>query len=342
MSHERDRAHPTDAFGLPEGLLAAISGALLLVVVFAVETATTPMPPAERWAALTTFTLLAVGATLPGCAALYDALGAVVRRDWRALAVLAALVPVLYAAYALAVRELTPGGLGSALLFAAVPTLAFGLARGSRRPTPFDAVALGYLIASLALGLLPRLMLPQQGGLVPFFQFSTVPLLLLLYAGRGWPGLGFTWHLSGPELRAALLAAIPAILVMALAGLLGNEVAIGRPGAGVLLVGALGAYFFGALPAELLLRGGVQRGLERALADTMGAPLAAWVALGATAALSALVGLALGAGNPYSTLQGGLIGLAAGWAYRRTGKLTASAVTHMLIVWSVSILAGGV
>jgi membrane protease YdiL (CAAX protease family) len=336
LSRERDRSHPTDAFGLPEGLLAAIVCALLLIVVFAVVSAATPMPPAEYWGALTTFALLALGATLPGCAALYDALGRAVRRDWRALAALAALVPALYAAYALAVRELSPAGLGAAVAFAAVPALAFGAARSSRAPTVLDFVALGYLAVSLAFGLLPGLTLPQQGGLVPFFQLALMPLLLLLLAWRGWTGLGFTWHLGGRELRDAALAALPAILITVAAGFLTGALGFPPVGGGRLVTLAVSAYFFTALPAELLLRGGVQNGVERALRGPMGAT-ATWVALAAATALSALVAFARG-GIP-GLLMGAVTGLAAGWAYQRTGKVTASAVTHFLILWVVAILA---
>jgi membrane protease YdiL (CAAX protease family) len=343
MSRERDRSHPTDAFGLPEGLLAALVCALLLVGVFAIASSATPMPPAERWAALTTFTLLALGATLPGCAALYDALGRAVRRDWRALVALAALVPALYLAYALAVRELSAAGLGAAVLFAAVPALAFAAARGSRTPTPLDAVALGYLLVSLALGLLPRLTLPQQGGQVSFFQLAAVPLLLLLYAWRGWPGLGFTWHLSWRELRDALLTALAALAPLLLIGLAmgfaeAPQSAAAPPNP---LVAAVGAYFFAALPAELLLRGGAQNGLERALRGPMGST-ASWVALAVAAALSGLAGYAQAGGDLRGLVVGALLGLAAGWVYRRTGKVTASTVTHTLVVWALTMMAAGV
>jgi hypothetical protein len=343
MSRERDRSHPTDAFGLPEGLLAALVCALLLVGVFAIASAATPMPPAERWAALTTFTLLALGATLPGCAALYDALGRAVRRDWRALAALAALVPALYLAYALAVRELSVTGLGAAYLFAGGPALALGGGGARRAPRLLDAVAIGYLLVSLALGLLPGLSLPQQGGLVSFFQLAVVPLLLLLYAWRGWPGLGFTWHLSWRELRDAMLAALAALALLLLIGLAmgfaeAPQSAVAPPNP---LVAAVGAYFFTAIPAELLLRGGAQNGLERALRGPMGST-AAWVALAVAATLSGLVGYAQGGGDLRGLVVGALLGLAAGWTYRRTGKVTASAVTYTLVVWALTMMAAGV
>lgn len=336
MSREREHRYPTDAFGLPEGLLAAIVGWLLLVGSFALDSAATPMPPAERWAALTAVALLAAGATLPGCAAIYDALGRAVRRDWRAGGALLALVPALYAAYALSVRELRAFDLAAACLFAAVPALAFWRAERDRQPTIFDALALAYLAASLWLGLLPRLTLPQQGGLVGFLQLASVPLLLLLFALRGWPGVGFTWHMSARELRDALLAGLAALLVALGAALAGGQLgpAARAPSAVDVVLAAVGAYFFTALPAELLLRGGIQNGLARALAPTMGAT-GAWVALAAAAALWAALGMLVG-GWP-GLVSGAAIGAAGGWAYMRSGKVTAAAVSHMLVALSLAL-----
>lgn len=326
MSSERDRSHPTDAFGLPEGLLAAIVAALLLVGTFAIASGATPMPPSEYWAALTTFSILAVGMTLPGCAALYDALGQTVRRDWRALAALASLLPALYLAYAFAVRELSGDDLNVAIAFTAIPALAFGGTQGSRQPHILDAVAIGYLLISLSFaGLLPPLTLPQQGGLVGFFQLAVVPLLLLLYAGRGWPGLGYTWHLSGRELLEALVAGIVgAGAIATLARLLGD----GGLGPGTnLFVRVVSLYFFVALPAELLLRGGAQNGLARALRGRMGGRGGIVTAIAGATALTALGCYVLGAGRPASALDGIVLGLVAGWTYLQTGKVTASAVT---------------
>jgi hypothetical protein len=338
LSRERDRSHPTDAFGLPEGLLAAIVAAVLLIGAFAVISAATPMPPAEYWAALTTFSLLALGTTLPGCAALYDALGRAVRRDWRAMAVLAALVPALYLAYAGAVRELSWQGAVAAALFAGVPALAFGLAGQRREPTPLEFVALAYLLVSLAFGLLPALTLPQQGPLAPFFPLAVVPLLLLLFAWRGWPGLGYSWHLGPRELRDALIAALAATAALAAVELLAAGPALGEFG-GNALTRAVAIYFFLALPVELLLRGGVQNGLERLLRERAGGA-APWLALAVAALLSALAFLPTWGADLDGLLSSCILGLAAGWAYMRSGKVTLSAVAVALPVWIISLLFG--
>ncbi|MFV9503620.1 MAG: CPBP family intramembrane glutamic endopeptidase [Oscillochloridaceae bacterium umkhey_bin13] len=336
MNRGRDRNYPTDAFGLPEGLLAAIVGALLLVGAFVLTSAATAMPATERWAALTTISLLAVAVTLPGCAAIYDALGRAVRQDWRAAVTLLALVPALYNAYALAVNEFRLNDALAALFFAGVPAMAFWRAGRSRQPTIFDALALSYLAVSLWIGLLPNLTLPEQGGLVGFLPLASVPLLLLLFAWRGWPGVGYSWHLRGPDLRDALLAALAALAVLVLVTLLTNNRSVGlTPTAGSLISSAITTYFFVAIPTELLLRGGIQNGLARALTPGMG-QMGNVFALITTATLWA--GLGMLSGGWLGLLKGAMIGLAGGWVYLRSGKTTAAAVTHGLIVWVLSQL----
>lgn len=339
MSRGRDRNYPTDAFGLPEGLLAAIIGAVLLVGAFALTSAATPMPPSERWAALTTMVLLAAALTLPGCAALYDGLGRTLRRDWRATVTLLALVPALYSAYAQAVREFVVADALAAIFFAGVPALAFWRAGRSRQPTIFDALALSYLTVSLWLGLLPGLTLPQQGGLVRFLTLASAPMLLVLFAWRGWTGVGYSWHLRGSDLRDATLAALAGMAILVPVALLSNSAGgMGLITAGQLLMDAILTYFLVAIPTELLLRGGVQNGLARALSPGMGAS-GAFFALGTTAIMWA--GLGMLSGGWLGLLNGAVVGLAGGWVYLRTGKTTAAAVTHALIVWALAALALG-
>jgi membrane protease YdiL (CAAX protease family) len=335
-----DEPHPTDRLGLPEGLLAAVVCAGLLIGSFAVTTAYTIMPSGERWAALTTFGLLAVAYTLPGSAALYDALGRTVRRDRRAFGALAALLPALYLAYSATVGQFQLVDLIAAALFAAVPAASMLHAAGSRSPTSIDAVGLGYLWLSLQLDLLPSIGLPEQGALVGFFQMAAPPLLLLLLAARGWPGLGFTWFLSAAELRIALVAG--GALAAAIGGLAWSLGLIGAggtiPGGGALIGAALAAYFFTALPAEMLLRGVAQSGVARALA-ARGVARANMIGLVAAAALAGLGELIRPGGRWQAALVAAIGALGYGWVYLRTGKVTASAVPHMFVALLLAAFA---
>lgn len=334
-----DWRYPTDAFGLPEGLLAALVGAALLVGMFAVASYPIPMSAAARSGSLTTFTLLALAVTLPGCAALYDGLGRVVRHDLRAFAALLALLPVLYLAYAQTVRALDLGGVLAALAITVVPAATMVRVRAQRQPTPLDAIGLGYLAVALWLGLLPSLTLPEHMGLVGFFELASIPLLLLLFAVRGWPGVGYSWHLSRSELRTALLSGVVALLVVGGAGWASGALSLitPLPTAGTLLLGAVAAYFFVALPAELLLRGGIQQGLARAMEGGSLDAASPWLALISAAMAWAALGMLRG--GWFGALVGAALGLAGGWTYMRTGKVTAAAVSHFVVVWMLESLA---
>ncbi|NTW04285.1 MAG: hypothetical protein HGA19_23980 [Oscillochloris sp.] len=340
MPSERDEPHPTDPFGMPEGLLAAIVCAGLLISSFVLTTAYTIMPPGERWGGLTTFSLLTVAYTLPGSAAIYDALGRTVRRDWRALAALAALVPALYLAYSVAVDQFQIFSLISAILFVTLPAVALVYAASSRTPTTIDAVGLGYLWLSLQLKLLPGLGLPEQGPLVGFFQLAAPPLLLLLLAARGWPGLGFTWFLSAQDLRMALLASSILLPIMGglswALGIINIPTAI--PNGGALIGAALAAYFFTTLPTELLLRGVAQNGIARVL-STHDMPHASIIGLAAGAILAFTCTLISTAGSWQLGLITGIASLGYGWIYQHTGKVTASAVPHMFVALMLVLLA---
>jgi hypothetical protein len=322
------------------GLAAAIVCGLLLIGAFVFQTATLSMPPSERWAAWTTFTLLALAYTLQGSPGLYDALGRAIRADRRALASLAALLPVLYLAYSLAVREFSWRGLSEALIFAALPALGLSRSAGLRLPTLVDAIVLIYVGLSLELGLLPGLTLPQQDGLVGFFAFGVVPFLLLLLAARGWPGLGFNWYLSSKDLRKTLAATVVGLIVLA-------PIAVGlgvldrswqNPGAVRLFLAVLNTYFFVALPSEILLRGVLQNGVNRTL-QARRVDAAPWLALGLAVLVSVLVGLNADPGGWRSALLAGPAAVASGWVYWRTGKVTASAVPHTLVVWLISVMS---
>jgi hypothetical protein len=144
-----------DRFGLPEGFIAALTGALLSLGAFVGFTA-----------ALTTCAILALAVTLPGCSAIADAIGRTIRRDWRAYASILAATPILCAAYATAVRALTVIALINAILIVLVPAVVLWRSRSARRLTLLDGVGLAYLWLVSASSLWPPLTLPVIGGRV--------------------------------------------------------------------------------------------------------------------------------------------------------------------------------
>ncbi|GEM_PF-1186824 len=351
-----DNQSPPERFDTFAGLPAALLFAVLLIGDFALAAFTTTMPSGERWAALTTFTLLALAYLLQGLAGLYDALGRIVRRDTRALAALVALLPALYISYSSAVDEFVWRGLATAVIFVALPTVALLRVRGVRDPTPLDFVAILYLWVSIDLGLVPEVPLPQQGGQVGFFFLGTVPLVLLLLAARGWSGLGFTWFLTWRDLLPALLASGVLLLVLIplvpALGLL--QPAMRSLPATTLLSQAITLYFLVALPQEIIFRGVIQNGIKRAAEAALRHDTGGLITrmlrpvLRHPRTLSLLLAaLIFGAFSlndaptpEHAFLPAALTGLGYGWVYQRTGKVTASAVTHLLVIWVCRIFFG--
>lgn len=320
--HER-----SGGIGRIEGLRVALVGVLLLVGAFSGFTAATPLAPAERWAALTTITILAFAVTLLGCGAIADAVGRSVRRDWRAFAALLSVIPVLASAYAAAVGRFTRDDLLSAALLVAVPALALWFSRTARQPTALDGVGLGYLWLVSTLNLWPALPLPVVGARVAFFTLALIPLVVVLLAARGWPGLGFTWNLSGADLWAIPLGALIG-LALALPGRFVEPIAFAAGGALPTFGRAIEAYFFVALPIALLDRGIVQQGVTRMLAGSGWAPV---IGIG-VGALAGGVRVAVQAPGNWAAAGGAaLAAIGYGWVYWRTGKVTAAAVSQVLV-----------
>lgn len=319
---------------LPEGLPAALVGAALLIASFVGFTLSAPLSSVERWAALTTFAVLALAVTLLGSAPLADVLGRTIRRDWRAYATLLAFIPVLYLACAGAVRLLTFGGLLRALVLTVLPALALWRAREARGLTLLDAVGLGYLWLVGAFNLWPDLALPVAGERVGFFTLAAMPLLIVLLAARGWPGLGYTWHLSGADLRSSLLGSLIGLALVAPARLAAGAGAFGGTGVLPLIGAAIEAYFFVALPITLFDRGVVQQGVTRALAAWP--RLAPVVGIGVGAVLTGVRALSADPGAWALAAMAGAAAVGYGWVYWRTGKVTAAAVSQMLVVWAAT------
>ena len=102
----------------------------------------------------------------------------------------------------------------------------------------------------------------------------------------------------------------------------------------------IGGYLFTALPEELLFRGVIQNLLERRFPQWPG------LTIGLAAVVFGLAHLdnptpGYPVPNMTYVAMATLAGLAYGWTWRRTGKITASAVTHALVNFMWGILLAG-
>ena len=183
------------------------------------------------------------------------------------------------------------------------------------------------LVAATALWLpiefdvLPALRLPPPDG------FRAVPLvgltngLFLFLVACPLAQIGYAFLLRGRDLRTAVLAA----LVFAVAAVpigLGTGFLEWHPRADLATIAAapFAIYLATAVPEEFLFRGLIQNALQR-LIGRAGLPIAAII-----------FGFAHLPDLRY-VLLATLAGLAYGWVYARTRRITASAVTHAAVNW---------
>jgi uncharacterized protein len=202
-----------------------------------------------------------------------------------------------------------------------VPALIAG-PRITAEPSPLQVLAAALCLwLPIEFHLLPRVALPPAGGLpVAEFAALTTGLYLFLVA-RPVDRIGYTFLLARRDVALALAATA----VFSLAGIpigLGSHFLAWHPRVNVASTAVVpfAIYLATAVPEEFLFRGLIQNSLERLL-GRVGLPLAAIV-----------FGLAHLPDRRYVVLAA-LAGLAYGWVYQRTRRITASAITHALVDW---------
>lgn len=271
-------------------------------------------------------------------------------------------VGLLLLPYLLAVNlRPTPGDLLRFAIYLALPTLCLRLRPRQAKPfDPFQILAILAIWVPVELDLfllIPDLIVPgvdlsgQLAGFyllpqieatlapgleLPIHTLTAVSLALFLFLVRHpLKEIGFTLRLGRRELRYVLVG----LLAFAVVGI---PVGLGMgflrynpivPGPLEIIVGVLGGYLLVALPEELLFRGIIQNLLTRRLGnERMGLPIAS-IIFGLAHLNNATAGFAVP--NWAYVLMAALAGLAYGWVWNRTRKVTASAITHTLVnlIW---------
>jgi hypothetical protein len=194
--------------------------------------------------------------------------------------------------------------------------------RQGRSPGPSRVlIAATALWLPIELDLLPALRLPPPNGFRAAALVGLTNGLFLFLVASPVTRIGYTFLLRPGDLRTALLAAL------AFAGA-GVPIGLGtgflewhpRAGAAAIAAAPVAIYLATAVPEEFLFRGLIQNGLERRIGRA-GLPVAAIV-----------FGLAHLPDLRYALLAA-LAGLAYGWVYARTRRITASALTHATVNW---------
>ncbi|HEU4641464.1 MAG TPA: CPBP family intramembrane glutamic endopeptidase [Gemmatimonadaceae bacterium] len=183
-----------------------------------------------------------------------------------------------------------------------------------------ELAAVALLWLPIELHLLPPLPLPGRGGLDIARFAGLVTALHLFLAARPLQGVGYVHLVRRRELALAVAAFLLFAVVALPIGLATGFLRWGPSGAPVrVLLTPIIIYLATGIPEELLFRGLIQNLLGRWLGARAALPIA-----------SVVFGLAH-LPDPRYVLLATLAGLAYGWVYQRTGKITAAAVTHALV-----------
>jgi membrane protease YdiL (CAAX protease family) len=173
----------------------------------------------------------------------------------------------------------------------------------------------------IEFSVLPPLRLPPSEGLraAPFAALAAGLYLFLVACPLD--RIGFTFRLSRRDLRlAAIATAVFAIVGVPIGLATGFLQWNPRLDAVRLVVAPIAIYVVTGVPEEFLFRGLIQNVLERAIGRA------------ALPVASIVFGLAHLPDLRY-VLLATLAGVAYGWVYQKTRRITASAVTHALVDW---------
>jgi membrane protease YdiL (CAAX protease family) len=177
--------------------------------------------------------------------------------------------------------------------------------------------------------LLPPLRLPPPDGLraAPFAALAAGLYLFLVACPLD--RIGYSFQLSRREWQVALTATAAFAIVGVPIGLATGFLEWNpRPDAIRLAVAPIAIYLATGVPEEFLFRGLIQNSLERSVGRAA-LPIA-----------SIIFGLAH-LPDPRYVLLATLAGVAYGWVYLVTRRITASAVTHALVDWIWVLLFRG-
>ena len=256
-----------------------------------------------------------------------------------------------YAGYAWSQGVAPDYGLSAALaLYGVVPVLLVCSMRASRTGEPLAEPAPWRVILTLAAIWLPaefdlvgRAPLPAgiPGGLDAGRVGILTLALVLFLAASPTPRIGYTFRLGRGDLSAAALGLVAFAVVAIPVGLAIRFIHWGVVPFDPLRWGviAFGTYFLIALPEELLFRGLLQNLLERRRPAT-------WPPLAPLVVASVVFGFAHIDNPPAPNLRyvllATLAGLAYGWVWTRTGKVTASALIHAAVdvIWMLAFRGG--
>lgn len=226
---------------------------------------------------------------------------------------------------------LTPARVAGFAVYLLIPALLVAIP-----DTPIGRAPIHELAAAFVLGLpikfhlLPPLPLGAGHGYDAGKLVALVAGMYLFLVARPLDGVGYTYALRRRDVVPALVA-FSCFAIIAIPYGLASRFLAWNPqlGAANVIATPVVIYLVTAVPEEFLFRGLIQNLLDRWLGSRT-----------ALAIASVIFGLSH-LPDPRYALLATLAGVAYGWVYLRTGRITASAVTHALVdaVWVIVLRA---
>jgi membrane protease YdiL (CAAX protease family) len=235
-------------------------------------------------------------------------------------------------------------GVGLMLAYILVPAVASAYRpAGATALHPLDILAILAIWFPIEFGWLPDVEAQLAAGVnIPVPLLTGVVLSFVCFlAIRPLSDVGYTFRLNRkdwPRMGSALgLYMVVGIPLGIITRFLIVQMAPFEPGQWV-MAWVLG-YFFTALPEEMLFRAVIQNQLHQRIKSE-------WMALGVAAVIFGLAHVNNAtAGYPVPNwmyvIMATLAGLAYGWTWRKTGKITASAAVHATVNFVWGVLLGG-
>ena len=206
-------------------------------------------------------------------------------------------------------------------VYLAVPALVLAWA-GEDAPSrvPWrELVAAAFLGLAIKYHMLPRLPVPAPDGFDASRLIGLTAGLYLFLVGRPTPGIGYTWSVTVRDLGAASLAFGVFALVALPIGLTTHFLTWHPKVGWTNALQPITIYLVTAVPEEFLFRGLIQNFLMR------------WTGTAAGLVIASVIFGHSHLPDPRYALLATFAGVAYGWVYLRTGKVTASGATHALV-----------
>jgi len=212
-------------------------------------------------------------------------------------------------------------------VYLAIPSLILSTGAAESGKLPWrELAAAASLGAAIKYHMLPTLPIPAPNGFDASRLVGLVAGLYFFVVARPLDGIGFRWSLTARDAGTAVAVfAIYAVIAIPIG--LGTHFITWNPriSPADAMLRPIITYLITAVPEEFLFRGLIQNLLSRWLGIPLGLAIA-----------SVIFGLSH-LPDPRYAMLATIAGFAYGLVYLRTGKVTASAITHALVdaVWVI-------